>query len=77
MCQLNTGEIHDIIEGNIRRYNGKPKLIDEWGIIINENLPKSRRLTTRELARVFVYFKKNRTFAVEQIGRSYAFHLSP
>lgn len=76
MCQLSNEVLHNLIKQNIIKYNGEPKLIDEWGLLINEVLPKSRRMTTKELANVFVVFRKRGDFDVEHSGRSYAFRVS-
>ena len=74
MCQMSTNELQWNVEKMIKGYTDVPKLLGEWRLILNENLPKSRRFTPRELARLFIVFKKQNRFIVEHSGQSYVFH---
>lgn len=74
MCQVSIEELRNTVEGNINTHLNENKLLNEWYLILNENLPRSRRFTQRELAHLFTVFKKRGNFNVEHLGQSYAFH---
>ena len=76
MCQMSIEKLHGNIEQNINQHLNENKMLNEWYCLINENLPKSRRLTPRELAHLFTVFKKRGNFNVEHLGHSYVFHQS-
>lgn len=74
---MSRAELNSRIKECLAECSGEPKLIGEWNILINERLPKSRRLTVRELAKLFVFFGKKGDFVIEHSSRSYAFYQSP
>lgn len=76
MCQLSCEELMFIIERKIKGNLDSSKLLGEWGLILNDGLPKSRRYTPRELARLFMVFGKKKRFIVEHQGHSYVFRQS-
>lgn len=73
MCQVSIEELRSNIEENISTHLNESKLLNEWYYVLNENLPRSRRLSQRELANLFKVFKRTGRFSVEHLGRSYAF----
>lgn len=74
MCQISVEERNTTIEQSINNHINESKLLNEWYQIINEVLPRSRRLTQRELAHLFLVFRKTNKFSVEHLGHSYIFH---
>ena len=74
---MSRAELNNRIKECLAECSGEPKLIGEWNILINERLPKSRRLTVRELAKLFVFFGKKGEFIIEHSSHSYAFYQSP
>lgn len=77
ICQISRAKLNSRIKECLVECSGEPKLIGEWNVLINERLPRSRRLTVRELARLFVFFGKKGDFVIEHSSRSYAFYQSP
>lgn len=73
MCQMSIEELHCNIVQNINTHLNENKLLNEWYYILNENLPRSRRFTQRELAHLFKVFKERGNFNVEHLGQSYLF----